>query len=903
MTTPSISFSGLASGIDSSSIITQLTTVAQKPITLLQSKDDAYNASLSAWQQLNTNLSALQTAAVALTHASTYSAASATSSNAAVATVTTLPGAALGDHSLSVTRIAQAQKVVSASVASGSTALGQSGSFLLNGKTVSVKSTDALTDISVKINAAQAGVTSTVVNVGPGDFRLTLTSNQTGAANTIAATDTTGGILGGLGVLGAGAATVRQSLSGTQNGAATSGAASLTFSSATQAVGSLLGIAAGSAPNASFHITNGATGAGNEADVSVNLNTASLSDVANAINQAGIGGVTAEVVTLPDANGNLYRIHQIQITNSNAAPATASTATAAGTSLLASDTFSGALTVNGQAVTLSGHATTLAQLNTAIQGTTGNSGIVASISGGALVLTDASGKNITATTTGLDNWTGGTTDNGPLGAAVVANGTPAAPATSTFSDPSGVLGTLGVLQKPYTQTVTSAQDAKFNLDGIDLTRSSNSVGDVIPGATVKLLSGTSASPGTTDINISQNTDSIVAAVNSFATAYNAITDFVTAQNQFTAPTDTTAGVAGTSAPLFGDATLNQIQDQLSQALTAVSGSTTLQSIGVTLDTKGDLQVDSSVLTQALQTNPTSVADLFGASGKSDSGDIQFVQAGPKTAATSGAGYAVAITQPATQSSGTAGTAAAGTPSTAPETLTFGGALFPAGAKLTLPVGSTLQDTVSLINNTSSLNSQIYARIDSTDHLVISSQRYGSGTGFSVSSGSAASGTNSGIGPSLAATFGVDVAGTINGEPATGTGRTLTGNSGNATTEGLQLLVSATAASPAGGATGHVTVNQGVADGLNLTLTQMLDPVNGAVAGAETSLNSQISDTQNQISQIQTDVSTYKDYLTQLFSDMETRVSALQAQGSAFAASIGSTSSTTSTSSGGTLKTG
>ena len=902
MTTPSISFSGLASGIDTSSIISQLTTVAQQPITQLQGKDDAYNASLSAWQQLNTNLSSLQTAAVALTQASTFSAASATSSNTAVAGITTLPGATLGDHSLTVTQLAQAQKVVSAPVSSGSTALGQTGSFLLNGKTISVGSTDALTDISVKINAAQAGVTATVVNVGPNNFRLTLTSNQTGAANTIAATDTTGGILGGLGILGTGTAAIRQSISGTQNGAGYNGAASLTFSSATQSVGSLLGIASGSAPNASFHVSNGATGAGNEADISVNLNTASLTDVANAINHAGISGITAEVVTIPDVNGNLNRIHQLQIVSSKTTPATPSTATATGTSLTNADTFSGALTVNGQAVTLSGHATTLAGLQTAIQATTGNSGITAGISGGSLVLTDASGQPITATTTDLDNWTGGTTNNGPLGGAVIANGTPAAATAPTFTDPSGILGTLGVLQSPYTQTVTNAQDAKFNLDGLDLTRSSNTVGDVIPGATVKLLSGTAASPGTTDLSITQNSDSIVAAVNTFTSAYNAIQDFITAQNQFTPPTDTSAGVAGTSSPLFGDSTLNQIQDQLSQALTAVSGSTTLESIGVTLDNKGDLQVDSNALTQALQTDPTSVANLFSASGKSDSGDIQFVQAGPKTAATSGTGYAVAITQPATQSSGTAGTAANGTPSTSPETLSFGGTLFPAGVKLTLPVGSTLQDTVSLINNTSSLNSQIYARIDSTNHLVIASQRYGSGTDFSVSSNSAGDGTNSGIGPTLTTTYGVDVAGTINGEPATGIGRTLTGNAGNATTEGLQLLVSATSASPNGGVTGHVTVNQGVADGLNQTLTQILDPVNGAVAGAETSLNSQISDTQNQISQIQTDISTYKDYLTQMFSDMETRVSALQAQGNAFAAQLGSTSSTTSSASSGTLKT-
>ena len=896
MTTPSINFSGLASGIDTGSIISQLTTVAQKPITLLQGKDDTYNAELSAWQSFNSSLSSLQTATATLGQPATFTTASAASSNIAVATVTTLPGAALGSHSLSVTQLAQAQKLVSTSVASGSTALGQTGSFTLNGKAVAISSTDALTDVAVKINAAKAGVSATVVNVGPNDFRLTLSSNQTGTAGTIAAADVSGGLLAGLGVLGTGPPAVRQSVTATQNGTAFAGAASLALSSATQSVGSLLGIATGQAPSGTFHLSNGGTGAGNEADVSVNLNTASLSDVASAINQAGIRGVTAEVVTLPDVNGNLGRIHQLQILGSTASAATPSTATASGTSLQASDTFSGTVTVNGQTVTLGGHATTLAQLGSAIQATPGNAGITASVSGGALVLTDPAGKTLTATTSGLHNWTGGTTDKGPLGDAVVASGSPSAALPPTFTDSSGTLASLGVLQAPFKQTVTAAQDAKFNLDGLDLIRSSNTVGDVVPGATIKLLSGTADTPGTATLNITQNTDAVVQAVNSLATAYNAIQDFITTQNKFTPPTNSKAGVAGTNAPLFGDTTLTQIQDQLSRALTAVSGSTTLGSIGVTLDQNGKLSVDSAALTTALQANPATVANLFSASGTSDSGDIAFVGASPKTTATSGAGYAVKITQAATQSSGTAGTArTSGSVSSAPETLSFSGSLFPGGTKLTVPVGSTLADTVSLINNTSSLNSQVYARVDSAGHLVIASQRYGSNNSFGVSSASAATATNSGIGPLLTVAYGLDVAGTINGEPATGTGRTLTGNAGNATTEGLQLLVSATA--PTGTTPSHVKVTHGVADSLSQTLGQILDPVNGAVAGAEKSLNAQISDTQAQIAQIQTSVTNYQAYLTQLFSDMEKRVSALQAQGNAFAAQIGATS----TSSGGLKK--
>lgn len=787
MSSTGINFSGLASGIDSNSIITQLTQVAQKPITLLQGKDDNFNAQLATWQGFNTQLAALQTAADALNQPSTYSTASATSSNSAVASITTLPGAELGDHALTVTQLAQAQKVVSAAVSSGSTALGQTGSFTLNGKTVQINSTDALTDVAVKINAAKAGVTAAVVNVGPNDFRITLTSAQTGAAGAIAAADSGGSILSGLGILQAGgAAGVRQSVSYTQNNTAYAGAASLTLKSATQTVGALLGIAAGSAPAGAFHLSNGGTGTGNEADIAVDLNSASLTDIANAINKAGIGGVSAEVVTVPDANGNLNRIHQLHIVGS----------------------------------------------------------------GGA---------------------------------------------TPSFTDGSNILATIGVLQNQYAKTITVAKDAQFNMDGLDLTRSSNSLNDVIPGATIKLLSGTAAAPGTTTLSVSQNTDSIVTAVKTFATAYNAIQDFVAGQNKFTPPTDTKSGVSGTSAALFGNTTLTQIQDQLSQTLTAVSGKTTLETIGLTVDTQGHLNVDDAALTQSLQSDPNVVSGLFSLSGASDSGGVQFLTAGPKTAATSGAGYAVNITQAATQSTGTAGVAFAATPgnkSAAPETLTFGGSLFSSGARLTLPTGSSLQDTVNLINDTSSLNTQIYARIDSGNHLVIASQKYGSGTGFTVSSDLAADGTNSGIGGGMSVTAGVPVAGTINGEAATGIGQTLTGNAGNAHTEGIQLLVTAPAATGSG-TPGHITITHGVADGLSRALTQILDPGNGSVIGAENSLNSQISDTQQQIQKIQDQISSYKDYLTQMFSDMETRVSALQSQGNAFMAAIGNSSTTSS----------
>ena len=879
---PTISFSGLASGLDTTSIISQLTATAQLPITSLNKQITGYNSQVADWQSLNSNLAALQSAVKTLSNQSTLSVPAAASSNPLAATITAQVGATLGSHSLSVSQLATAQEIVSTSVSSGTTALGQAGSFTLNGKTIQINTSDALTDVASKINAASAGVNANVVAVGTNDYRLTVTSTQTGSANSIAASDSGGTVLGGLGLLQVGPAVARQAISYTQGATAYTGAASLTLTDATKSVGSLFGIAPGAAQSGTFHLSNGGTGAGNEADVAINLNTDSLTSIANAINKASIKGISAEVVTVPDANGNLNRVHQLRIVGAGTSPATPSTATAAGPSISATSTFGGSVTVNGQTVTLAGNANTISQLQTAIRATTGNAGVTATISSSSLVLTDPAGAPITATTTTLRSYVGGV-NKGALASPTIINGAPGTATTPAFTaDPNGILATLGVVQKPYTRIVTQAQDAKFNLDGLDLTRGTNTINDAIPSASLTLLSGTVATPATTTLNVTQNTASTVQAVSKFTAAYNAVQDFITSENKFTPPTNTTLGAAGISPLLFGNPALTQIQQTLSSALSAVSGKNTLASIGVSLNASNDLTVDANALTTALQADPNVVSNLFGLSGTSDSSSIQFIKGSAKSGATTGTGYTVAITQAATQTTGAAGTASTG-PSSLPETLTFAGSLFPGSVGLTIPKGSTVQQTAALINSTSSLNVGIYASVNAANRLVISSQNYGAGNSFTVGSDTAASASNSGIGPSLTTTGGVDVAGTINGEAANGTGRTLTGNAGDKHIDGVQLLVTATAASATAG---HITVTHGIADSLAVALSQVLDPSTGAVAGAENGLNSQVAAAQAQITKIQTTVDDYKKYLTLLFSQMETRVSKLQAQGSAFTAAFG-----------------
>ena len=106
------------------------------------------------------------------------------SSNTGVANTDTLYLNSNWSHTLNVSQLAQAEQVSSDAQSSSTTALGLNGSFSLNGTTFNVTSDMSLTDISNLINGATVGVTASISS-----NKLLLTSNDTGASSTIAASD------------------------------------------------------------------------------------------------------------------------------------------------------------------------------------------------------------------------------------------------------------------------------------------------------------------------------------------------------------------------------------------------------------------------------------------------------------------------------------------------------------------------------------------------------------------------------------------------------------------------------------------------------------------------------------------------------------------------------------------
>ncbi|HMI20736.1 MAG TPA: flagellar filament capping protein FliD [Sphingomonas sp.] len=167
-----------------------------------------------------------------------------------------------------------------------------------------------------------------------------------------------------------------------------------------------------------------------------------------------------------------------------------------------------------------------------------------------------------------------------------------------------------------------AQDAIVRMDGVDSSHSSNSIGDLIPGVTLNLVS---AKVGTTvNLGLTRPTDAITQAVGDYVSAYNSLKAELSAA--------TAVGSGGTGqGPLYGNAAIRQMQTQLSKITsTALSsypnGPQTLAEIGVSTGQDGTLTVDSTKLATALATYPDAVEAMFNPTQRSDNPLIKVTSA-------------------------------------------------------------------------------------------------------------------------------------------------------------------------------------------------------------------------------------------------------------------------------------
>lgn len=192
------SVSGLISGLDTASIIQQMMAIESRPVTLLQQQIDAANAQKSALTTVNTSLLALKTAADELSRTSTWEAKQAAVSDPEVLSAAVSEATPAGTYTFTVAQLADATQLASNGYADSDTAPVGAGTFDVSvggayQGTITVDAADTLDDVAAAVNARDWGVSAVVVNTGS-DYKLILSSDETGEANAATIANNTSGL-------------------------------------------------------------------------------------------------------------------------------------------------------------------------------------------------------------------------------------------------------------------------------------------------------------------------------------------------------------------------------------------------------------------------------------------------------------------------------------------------------------------------------------------------------------------------------------------------------------------------------------------------------------------------------------------------------------------------------------
>jgi flagellar hook-associated protein 2 len=184
------SVDGLVSGLDTTTIISQLMQLERQPQTRLKAKQATVESAIGALRNLNTKFLAVTTAAGKLTDPKGWALATATSSDATKVAVTATAGAAQGNLSFSVTQLAAAGSYLSVGTVTKLSGAGfeqvvPEGTKLHlqkgDGTPVEIDAGEgSLAAVMKAVNASSLGVSATAVQLTSGQYTLKLESTTTG---------------------------------------------------------------------------------------------------------------------------------------------------------------------------------------------------------------------------------------------------------------------------------------------------------------------------------------------------------------------------------------------------------------------------------------------------------------------------------------------------------------------------------------------------------------------------------------------------------------------------------------------------------------------------------------------------------------------------------------------------
>jgi flagellar hook-associated protein 2 len=322
-------------------------------------------------------------------------------------------------------------------------------------------------------------------------------------------------------------------------------------------------------------------GSGTARTITLNSSDNTLSGLASAINQSGVG-ISASVLT--DASGSRLSLvsgtsgasGNITVSANSLAAAVANTLSYTGTAGTSGANSTGTLSpVLSPSETLSGSMTIAV-----------GAGAPASVTMAAV--NSAEGD---ATLSDLESYINTNSSSLGVTASIVTN----SDGTSSLSLESATPGSAGTLTVSsgitdsstalgYTQAVTGT-NARLTVDGVALTSATNTVTNLIPGLTFQLLA---PSPDQVQVVIGNDNADVESTVNQFVVDYNSLISALNTQEG--------RDSSGNAEPLFGSPTLSLLQQQLMSGLNTANPNGYLDAIsstsGATLSGSVTIQVGS-----------------------------------------------------------------------------------------------------------------------------------------------------------------------------------------------------------------------------------------------------------------------------------------------------------------------
>jgi len=155
------------------------------------------------------------------------------------------------------------------------------------------------------------------------------------------------------------------------------------------------------------------------------------------------------------------------------------------------------------------------------------------------------------------------------------------------------------------EETVAAKNAELEVNGIAISRSSNSVEGVIDGVTFDLKS-----TGTSTITVNQDADAVAGRVQDFVDKFNALQDVIEKVSGYNVE-------SGQAAVLTGDSAIRSVQGELRRMLTTIpsgledSPVRMMADVGISTDpSTGKLEFDQDVFKEQLAENPDAVTALF-----------------------------------------------------------------------------------------------------------------------------------------------------------------------------------------------------------------------------------------------------------------------------------------------------